>query len=135
MPYGNSVVPPTPAYPQMPTANYNATAQAPRQQSSSFSSLGFNEVAGIEGVNRWPLAPGATVPLKDSTSDLLFVKSCDMTGTPLPLRVIRMVDVTQEYMQNEGAVTRKEFNALQSAIGELKQMLEDLTAPTPRKDS
>ena len=41
MPYGNSVVPPTPAYPPMPTGNYNAAAQTPRQQQSSFSSRRF----------------------------------------------------------------------------------------------
>lgn len=92
--------------------------------------LGFIEVSGIEGVNRYPVAPGAKVQLKDLSSDLLFIKSCDMTGTPLPLRVFRLTDITAEYQQNEGPVTRKEFSALQDSIAKLGQMLEDLTAPS-----
>ena len=133
MAYGNAV--PTP-YIQPQTGPMTQTV-APiqrQQQASIVGPLGFNEVSGIEGVRRYPLAPGATVPLKDSTSDLLFIKSCDMTGAPLPLRVIRMTDVTEEYQQNEGPVTRKEFNALSSSIGELKQMLEFLTSPDSKKE-
>lgn len=122
-----------------PTAIPNATTYYQRPVAPQpipqqpMDDLGFIEVSGIDGVNRYPVAPGAKVQLKDINSDLLFIKSCDMTGTPLPLRVIRLTDITAEYIQNEGPVTRKEFSALQSSIERLNQMLEDLTAPTARE--
>lgn len=100
----------------------------------SGGSWGLNEVAGIEGVRRYPVAPGATVPLKDSTSDLIFIKSCDTTGTMLPIRVIRTMDVTEEYQQNESPVTRKEFNTLCSSIEKLQRTFEELMAPAPQKE-
>ena len=95
--------------------------------------FGFIEVGGFDGVNRFPVAPGAGVNLKDANSDLVFVKARDSVGNNLPLRVFRMMEVTDEYMQNEEPVTRKEFKQLQSAIGEVKELLEFLTGPSAKE--
>lgn len=126
MPYGNQV-------PYTGTPMYQ-TVNQPSQPSPSGGSWGLNEVAGIDGMRRFPVAPGATVALKDSTSDLLFIKSCDMTGTMLPVRVIKTMDVTEEYLQNESPVTRREFSELCASISKLQQTFEDLMAPTPQKE-
>lgn len=112
--------------------DYNQPQQT--QPAPSGTSWGMNEVAGIEGVHRFPVAPGATVPLKDTTSDLIFIKSCDLTGTMLPIRVIRATDVTEEYQKNESPVTRKEFNTLCSSIEKLQKTFEELMAPAPQKE-
>ncbi len=128
MAYGNQLpYTGTPMY-----QNYNQPQQT--QPAPSGASWGMNEVAGIEGVHRFPVAPGATVPLKDSTSDLIFIKSCDLTGTMLPIRVIRALDVTEEYQKNESPVTRKEFNTLCSSIEKLQKTFEELMAPAPQKE-
>lgn len=142
MPYGNQynqlvtnpggyIAPQTGGY-VTTTPNVRPNMQNVQNQSYAGNSLGFIEVSGIDGVNRYPVAPGATVHLKDVTSDLLFVKSSDMTGTPLPLRVFRMTEITEEYQQNEGPVTRKEFNALLASIEKLSSTLDFLTSPTTR---
>ena len=128
MPYGNQV--PYTGTPMYPNCNQPQQPQAV----PTGGSWGLNEVAGIEGVRRFPVAPGATVTLKDSTSDLLFIKSCDMTGTMLPIRVIRTMDITEEYQQNESPVTRKEFNTLCTSIEKLQRTFEELMAPSPQKE-
>lgn len=132
MPYGNQTIPQnytgTPLYP-------NNMVQPQQMPSQAGNSWGLNEVAGIDGMRRFPVAPGSTVTLKDSTSDLLFIKSCDMTGTMLPPRIIRTLDVTEEYEKNESPVTRREFNTLCASIEKLQQTFEELMAPAPQKEA
>lgn len=126
--------------PQPNNQNYDWAQQQNNQQSYSqqfVPSLGFKEVDGLTGVNRYPIAPGASVPLKDVNSMTLFVKSADLTGALLPLRVFKLEEITQEYQDRETPVSRAEFNQLSMSLAELskatasvKQMLEDLTSPS-----
>lgn len=106
-------------------------------QQQLYQSFGMKEVDGLNGVNRYPLAPGASVALKDINSMTMFVKSADLSGALLPLRVFELHEVTKEYQDRETPVSRAEFNQmsntmaeLANAIGGIKQMLEDLTAPS-----
>lgn len=100
------------------------------------SPFGFKEVDGLNGVNRYPVAPGNAVALKDINSMTVFVKTVDMSGSLLPLRVFQLTEVTQEYLDKETPVSRAEFNQLSENIGQLansmtsmQKLLEDLTAP------
>lgn len=116
--------------------------QIPQQQYDNyqqqyFQSFGMKEVDGLNGVNRYPVAPGASVALKDANSMTMFVKSTDLSGALLPLRVFELHEVTKEYQDRETPVSRAEFNQMSSTMAELanamsgmKQMLEDLTAPS-----
>ena len=105
-------------------------------------SFGFREVDGLNGVNRYPVAPGNSVALKDANSMTLFVKSVDLSGALLPLRVFWLNEITQEYLDRETPVSRAEFNqmnttlnSLSESLASLKQFMEDLTAPsTPSSD-
>lgn len=122
----------------MPTGQPSNVPQYDQYQ-FNFQPYGLKEVDGLAGVNRYPLAPGASVALKDANSMTLFVKSSDLSGAPLPLRVFRMDEITQEYQDRETPVSRAEFNQmsntmaeLANSIGGIKQMLEDLTAPTTK---
>lgn len=106
-------------------------------QQQLYQSFGMKEVDGLNGVNRYPLAPGASVALKDINSMTMFVKSADLSGALLPLRVFELHEVTKEYQDRETPVSRAEFNQMSNTIGDLasaitgmKQMLEDLTAPS-----
>lgn len=100
------------------------------------SPYGFREVDGLNGVNKYPVAPGNAVALKDVNSMTVFVKTVDMSGSLLPLRVFQLNEVTQEYLDRETPVSRAEFNQLSENIGQLansmtsmQKLLEDLTAP------
>ncbi len=115
--------------------------QVPQQQfdyqQQYFQAFGMKEVDGLNGVNRYPVAPGASVALKDVNSMTMFVKSADLSGALLPLRVFELHEVTKEYQDRETPVSRAEFNQMSSTMAELanamsgmKQMLEDLTAPS-----
>lgn len=101
-------------------------------------SFGFREVDGLNGVNRYPVAPGNSVALKDANSMTLYVKSVDLSGALLPLRVFQLNEITQEYLDRETPVSRAEFNqmnntlnSLSNSIDSLKQFMEELTAPSP----
>ena len=116
--------------------------QTPQQQYDNyqqqyFQSFGMKEVDGLNGFNRYPVAPGASVALKDINSMTMFVKSVDLSGALLPIRVFELHEVTKEYQDRETPVSRAEFNQMSSTMTELanavvgmKQMLEDLTAPS-----
>lgn len=81
---------------QMPVQNYQ---MAPQQQvqmpmqnySQSPSSTGINWVQGRAGANGFYVAPGQSAILMDSEDSVLYVKSVDMTGRPLPLEVYDLV--------------------------------------------
>lgn len=116
-------------HPQMQT--FDNLQPVPYQQ------LGIKEVDGLSGVNRYPVAPGATVALKDIGSMHLFVKSVDLSGAQLPLRVFELNEVTQEYQDRETPVSRAEFTQLANTMQDLsgavlgiRKLIEDLTAPS-----
>lgn len=123
--------------PPMPTGQPTQVPPYESYQQSNFQPFGLKEVDGLAGVNRYPLAPGASVALKDANSMTLFIKSSDLSGALLPLRVFKLEEITQEYQDRETPVSRAEFNQmsntmaeLANSIGSMKQMLEDLTAPS-----
>lgn len=131
-----------PQIPQQPQPPVNTQTQMNQQQFDNYQqqyyqSFGMKEVDGLNGFNRYPVAPGASVALKDINSMTMFVKSVDLSGALLPIRVFELHEVTKEYQDRETPVSRAEFNQMSStmaelanAIGGMKQMLEDLTAPS-----
>lgn len=132
-----------PQVPQQAQPQFNGQMQIPQQQYENyqqqqyFQPFGMKEVDGLNGVNKYPVAPGASVALKDINSMTMFVKSADLSGALLPLRVIALTDITQEYQDRETPVSRAEFNQLSGtmtelvgAMSDMKKMLEDLTAPS-----
>lgn len=44
-------------------------------------------VTGIEGAKAYPVAPGSTLLLMDSDGATFYMKSADISGMPLPLRI------------------------------------------------
>lgn len=124
--------------PQIPqTPPQQVQQQYDNYQQQYFQSFGLKEVDGLNGVNRYPVGPGASVALKDINSMTMFVKSADLSGALLPLRVFELNEVTKEYQDRETPVSRAEFNQMSNTMTELanavvgmKQMLEDLTAPS-----
>ena len=95
--------------------------QAQTQQSSG----GLLWVQGIEGAKSHFVEPGRSVLLMDSESNSFFIKSADVSGMPLPLRIFDYQERTaQQAPQQPTAavtdtssyITREEFESRITAI-------------------
>ena len=97
-------------------------AQAQNQQNMS----GAVWVQGEVGAKSYPVAPGNSVVLMDSESARFYIKTADISGVPMPLRVF-------EFKEGGGAptptadmsqfVTKEE---LQEALSKLKGETENV---------
>ena len=87
---------------QMPVQNYQQPTnvsyapnygqiQPQMNYSQGNSATGINWVQGRAGANSFYVAPGQSALLMDSEDSVLYVKSVDMTGRPLPLEVYELV--------------------------------------------
>jgi len=86
---------------------YQQPQQVPQQQNN-----GIIWVQGEAAAKSYPVAAGNSLPLFDSETNCFYIKSCDASGMPQPLRVF---DYTERVVvaKNETAtsdyVTREEF--------------------------
>ena len=116
----------------------------PNQQYQPQSNSGLIWVQGMNAAKAFPVSPGTSQLLMDSESECFYIKTTDASGMPLPLRTFTYREVinapkhnsmqsqasspsqqnnnTAPQIDTSAFVTRTEFN-------ELKQLLEDLTAP------
>lgn len=93
-------------------------------------SAGIIWVQGEAGAKAYPVAPGNSVLLMDSESDVFYIKSTDASGIPAPLRVFNYSEIVQTQPQQEQLpeqsidtsqfVTRGELDELRQMINELK---------------
>ena len=66
-------------------------AQMQQPMSQQSASSGINWVQGRAGANSFYVAPGQSALLMDSEDSVLYVKSVDMTGRPMPLEIYDLV--------------------------------------------
>lgn len=114
-------------------------AQQPMQNQNTQQGAnnGLVWVQGVEGAKAHFVPSGATVMLMDSESERFYLKSSDMSGMPLPLRIFEYKEITQsssvpptQTVDTSEFVTHEEFD-------ELRRNVEALTAkkvPAKRKD-
>lgn len=99
--------------------NYNTGYQ--NQQISNFIPMTF--VNGIEGAKAHIMTQlNSTIYLKDSDSDLMFVKSCDNEGK-CSIKTYKMKEVVEatsikDIKENE-YITKEEFNSFKSDMEKL----------------
>ena len=101
------------------------TAQTPQA-----SNNGIIWVQGEAGAKSYLIAPGQSVLLMDSEDNVFYIKSSDVSGMPMPLRIFdytERVVAKSETAQAPKAdfVTREEFN---KAIAELKDAKQFIPA-------
>ena len=78
----------------------------------------INWVQGEAGAKSVPVQPGQKVLLMDSETNVFYVKSCDISGMPLPLRVFEYTEVskvasgTQEAPAPSTYVTHEELERI-----------------------
>lgn len=75
-------------------------------------------VQGEEAVNRYPVGIGNTVLLLDFNSGKFWIKT-NPNGFPQPPRSFEFKETTPTNFQNEGAVSRDEFNSLSEKLDKL----------------
>ena len=116
--------------PQMqPQPQVQSTAQ-PQQNAGDGNGLKW--VQGEAGAKSYPVAPGCTVMLMDSESNVFYLKTVDASGMPLPLRIFDYNERTGATAQNpvigeaqgfdpNNFITRKEFDDKIAEITSMKQ--------------
>lgn len=103
----------TPQYYTQPTPAMNSY-QAPSQpsygnyvgsQQQTPGSSGFVWVQGEAGAKAYPVAASNTVLLMDSENPVIYMKSTDQSGRPLPMRTFDLIerDTNPQWMQQSQA--------------------------------
>lgn len=96
---------------------------APQTQQNT----GITWVQGENSAKSYPVAAGQSVLLMDSENPVMYIKSTDQSGVPMPLRIFDYKERSQmrSNAQEERRVdyiSRDEFNAFRDEIkAELKQ--------------
>ena len=98
-----------------PQASYNASAG---------NGSGITWVQGESAAKSYPVAAGQSVLLMDSESSVMYIKSTDQSGMPLPLRIFDYTERTEERSGGAGVaqndvgdfITRKEFNEFKEDV-------------------
>lgn len=112
-------------YPQPVPDNLAQYRQNQMIQQNPIAQGGVQWVSGEQDARNWMIAPNSAVALWDSTAPTVYLKQADASGKP-SLKIYDLVEriVTPAApSQNQAGeyVTRKEFDALVAAVGELKR--------------
>lgn len=93
---------------------------------------GITWVQGENSAKSYPVAAGRSVLLMDSESPVMYIKSTDQSGVPLPLRIFDYKERSQPSSnaqeQKTEYISRNEFDAFRNEIrAELKQSKQQTT--------
>ena len=109
-------------YGQYPYNNYSYQPQMSQQ--TQYIPLTF--VSGIEGAKAFIVTPNQTVYLRDSDSDLLYIKSADNQGR-YSLKIYNLVPVEDKKTINNQYASTEALNALRNDFEErLKKLSLEL---------
>lgn len=111
--------------------------QAPQSQYMQQQNNGITWVQGENSAKSYPVAAGQSILLMDSESPVMYIKSTDQSGVPLPLRVFDYKERSQSRSnaqeQKTNYISRDEFEAFRNEIrAELRQS-KQTTNNTVRK--
>ena len=104
-------------------------AYVPQQvmpQTNQQQNNGITWVQGENSAKSYPVAAGQSILLMDSESPVMYIKSTDQSGVPLPLRVFdykeRSNSSSNAQEQKTDYISRNEFDAFRNEIrAELRQ--------------
>jgi len=107
---------------QMP--NMAQTAPQTAYNTSAGNVGGITWVQGESAAKSYPVAAGQSVLLMDSESSVMYIKSTDQSGIPLPLRVFDYKERVKERPEGAGMaqkdggeyITRKEFDEFKEDV-------------------
>lgn len=97
---------------------YNPYAQTPNYTN------GINWCQGEAGAKSFPVQPGTTVAIFDSEESCVYVKTVDVIGRPLPLKILDYTERTNDpkIIEDKDYVEKETFN---EAIERLDEGMED----------
>lgn len=105
-------------YPQYPQYQMPQAAQQPQQQQQ-----GIIWVQGESGAKSYIVAPGQSVLLMDSEKSAFYIKSTDISGMPLPLRIFDYTErngtqpaPAPQTINFDNYITRDEFERVISQL-------------------
>ncbi len=105
-------------YPQ-PYANTYLTNYSNNYANNSVN--GINWCQGEVGAKSFPVAPGNTVPIFDSEDSCVYIKSVDVMGRPLPLKILdyhERTDAPKEVIVENNYIEKDTFNETMSSFNE-----------------
>lgn len=100
-----------------PAQTWTAPAPTTTQQVNA-----INWVQGEAGAKSVPVAPGQKVLLMDSETNVFYVKSSDISGMPLPLRIFEYKEVSKVATEDSTASAQNTYVTHE----ELERILADL---------
>ena len=89
----------------------------------------INWVQGEAGARSVPVQPGQKALLMDSETNVFYVKSCDTSGMPLPLRIFEYKEVNKVAHGNDDNGAPSTYVTHE----ELEERLKELTSPKEDK--
>ena len=124
MAYGTYI--PQNYYQQQYYPNLQMPLQPPQmpQNGVQSSSNGITWVLGENAAKSFPVGAGQTVVLMDREEPIMYMKSVDQSGMPLPLRIFDITERTSEKqssnvtkeVSNNDYVSRKEFDEFRESV-------------------
>lgn len=115
MPYNNYI-------PQFYQPQYMSPPQPNPQQNTQQNYSGINWVQGENAAKSYPVAAGQSALLMDSENPVMYIKSTDQSGMPLPLRIFDYTEriVSPNKSDNSSSeqmyVTKQEFENFKDEI-------------------
>ena len=128
----------SPVYPNYYPTNYNQpnyNNSAPQQNIQTQQNNSITWVQGEASAKSYPVMAGQSILLMDSENPVMYIKSTDQSGMPLPLRVFDYTERKSENTAPNNAVqpktdyvSRDEFDAFKEAV---RAEIEQANKPTP----
>lgn len=113
---------------------YKAQYQMPQQmQQTPQSSNDIQWVQGEAGAKSYIVAPGRSAMLMDSEAQVFYIKTTDVSGVPMPLRIFdyseRMAQPAEApaVISTEKYVTRDEFEKLMKQFESFAEKMKEDT--------
>ena len=91
---------------------------------------GMNWCQGESSARAYPVAPGNTVPIFDSEEKCVYIKSVDVMGRPLPLKILDYIERTNEIKEEKKSELEE---AMMSLNEKLDSVLTLLSKPKEEK--
>ena len=117
--------------------NYNGSIQQPIQQQSVQSqqpiqpiqqSQGFQWVQGESAAKAFHVEPGQTVLLMDSDNPVLYFKSSDQSGRPIPMIVYDLVERKSSQSNNENNIDLSSYVKIDDLHGIIEETVEEIVS-------
>lgn len=122
--YNNYYQSSTPQY-----TNYGNAQTSMQSSQAQYSTIPLTFVNGIEGAKAYIVPPNSTIYLRDSDSDMLFIKSSDPMGRSY-LKAYKLEEVdenmTSKSFKQEDYVKISDFKALQEDFNTLKATITQM---------